>query len=224
MSKTYIPRPDSAFNTWQANFVAKVTANPAAYGLTPADVADLAASSTGWQASLTASITAKNASKGANAAKSESRKVYESKLRSLTNKIQAQPTTTDVRREELAITRPDRTLTPLAELIIQTEPTPVIKALCTGPKTVRIDWSPSHDSGDSAALPKGIDGVAIWVADGGIPSTKDKWRFLALDTNSPYIHNVKNDMTVTLAYKAQWFDKKKRMGPFGDPVIVAVTP
>ncbi|HAH31730.1 MAG TPA: hypothetical protein DCL44_05385 [Elusimicrobia bacterium] len=100
----------------------------------------------------------------------------------------------------------------------------MIKALCTGPKTVRIDWSPSHDSGDSAALPKGIDGVAIWVADGGIPSTKDKWRFLALDTNSPYIHNVRNDMTVTLAYKAQWFDKKKRMGPFGDPVIVAVTP
>jgi hypothetical protein len=57
-----------------------------------------------------------------------------------------------------------------------------------------------------------------------IPTDKKQWRFLTMDTNSPYIHNVKNDTTITMAYKAQWFDGKMRMGPFCQPVIVAVTP
>jgi len=46
MTLKYIPTTDADFELWQVNFVTKVTATPAAYGLAPADVVDVAADST----------------------------------------------------------------------------------------------------------------------------------------------------------------------------------
>jgi hypothetical protein len=219
----YIPKSKAGFQLWQANFVAKVVATPAAYGLIPADVLDVATFSTNWQTSLAALTVAQNASKGAAQTNDEDMDTLLSEVRSLAKRIQARPTTTDAQREELDITVPDLTRTPLSEQIVLVTPPPVIQAKCTGPKTVRIDWYPTQAPGESEALPQGIDGVNIWVAEGGVPSDESQWRFLAMDTNSPYIHNAANDVTVTLAYKAQWFDRRKRLGPFGNPVVVAVT-
>jgi hypothetical protein len=222
--KEYMPSTKADFELWQVNFVTKVVATPAAYGLTPAEVVNLAAYSTAWQTSLAALTVAQNASKGAAQTNDEDMDALESEMRSLTKRIQARPATTDAQRQELGITVPDLTRTPLSDQIVLTTPPPVIQAKCTGSKTVRIDWYPTQAPGESEALPQGIDGVNIWVAEGGIPSDESQWRFLAMDTNSPYVHNVANDVTVTLAYKAQWFDRRKRMGPFCDPVVVAVTP
>lgn len=221
--KDYMPSAKGAFELWQANFVAKVTATPAAYGLTPANVVNVAAYSTAWQASLAALTVAQNASKGAAETNDEDMDALESEMRSLTKRIQARPATTDAQREELGITVPDTTRTPLSEQIVLETLPPVIKAKCTASKTVRIGWYPDQDPGESEALPQGIDGVNIWVAEGGIPGDESQWRFLAMDTNSPYIHHVGNDATATMAYKAQWFDKRKRLGPFCAPVQVAVT-
>jgi len=221
--KDYMPGTKPGFNLWQVNFVAKVTATPAAYGLAPADVVDVATFSTAWQTSLAALTVAQNASKGAAETNDEDMDVLESEIRSLAKRIQARPATTDAQREELGITVPDTTRTPLSEQIVLTTPPPIIEAKCTGAKTVRIGWYPTQDPGESEALPQGINGVSIFYAEGGIPSDESQWRFLALDTNSPYVHNVANDATVTVAYKAQWFDRRKRLGPFGNPVVVAVT-
>lgn len=223
MAQNFIPRPDGDFSIWTANFVGKIIANPGAYGLLPAEVADLQVLLTAWQTAYATHTTAQNAARGAAEVKVKTRAEMESAERAIAKIIQARRQTTDAQRAELGIPVPDRIRTPLAEQIVLTEPPPVIQALCTGPKTVRISWYPSQAEGQSEVLPKGIDGVAIWVAEGGIPSDKQQWRFLALDTNSPYVHNVRNDATITLAYKAQWFDRRKRMGPFGDPVVVAVT-
>ena len=199
----YMPKTKADFELWQANFVDKVTTTPAAYGLLPADVVDVAADSTAWQASLAALTVAQNASKAAAQTNDEDMDALKSELRSLVKRIQARKATTDAQRQELGITVPDTTRTPLSEQIVLTTPPPVIQAKCTGPKTVRLDWYPTQAPGESEALPQGIDGVNIWVAEGGIPSDESQWRFLAMDTNSPYIHNVGNDSTVTLAYKAQ---------------------
>ena len=222
-NKGYIPSTDADFELWQVNFVTKVTATPGAYGLAPADVADVAADSTDWQAALADLVVAQNAAKGAAEIKDEARDALESEVRSLAKRIQARPATTDAQREELGITVPDLTRTPLSEQIVLTTPPPIVEAKCTGAKTVRIDWYPTQAPGESEALPQGINGVSIFYAEGGIPSDESQWKFLALDTNSPYTHNVGNDATVTIAYKAQWFDKRKRMGRFGTPVICAVT-
>ncbi|MFH1227180.1 MAG: hypothetical protein V1701_04655 [Planctomycetota bacterium] len=221
--KNYIPTMDADFELWQANFVAKVVANPTDYGLIAGDVVDVAADSTDWQADLAALVVAQNASKSAAQTKDEARDALESEIRSLVKRIQARKATTDAQRQELGITVPDTTRTPLSEQIVLATLPPVIQPKCTASKTVRIGWYPDQDPGQSEALPQGINGVALWYAEGGIPSDESQWKFLALDTNSPYVHNVGNDSSVTLAYKAQWFDRRKRMGPFCAPVLCAVT-
>ena len=223
MGENYIPTRNGDYNLWQANFRAKVVATPAAYGLTPADVVNLAIYSTAWETDLSASIVAKNTSIGANETRDDSRDVEESEIRQLVRRIQAWPGINGAKRGELNITEPDTTRTPLSEQVVLTEPSPVIKAKCTESKTVRIDWYPDQAPGQSEALPAGIAGVSIWYAEGGIPGDESQWRHLVLDSRSPYIHHVGNDATATMAYKAQWFDKRKRTGPFCDPVQVAVT-
>ena len=219
----YIPQSDPGFDAWQNNFVTYVNANASALGITPAEVAELIGTRVAWNTSYSMNITAHNAARGATEAKDNSRDAHESVIRKLTKKVQAREETTDVQREALDITVPDTTRTPLSEQIVLTEPPPRVEAICTAPKQVRVDWYPTPVDTESEAKPQGIDGVAIWYAEGGIPADESGWRFLALDTNSPYVHNVGNDETVTLAYKSQWFDRRKRMGPFCDPVTVAVT-
>ena len=219
----YVPGPDGDFDTWQNNFVNYVQANATALGITPAEVTKLIGTRIGWNTNFANSVTAKNAARGAVESKDDSRDTHESEIRQLTQKVQARPETTDAQREALGITVPDTTKTPLSENIVLMEPPPVIKPICTAPKQVVIKWYPDQTVTDSEAKPQGLDGVAIWYAEGGIPSDDAEWRFLALDTNTPYVHNVGNTGSVTIAYKAQWFDRRKRMGPFCDPVTIAVT-
>jgi len=220
----YIPRSDGDFNVWLKNVCERISATPAAYGVLPDELAELQTVYAAWQTDYRAHVADQNKAHGSTEVKDASRDEAESVGRRLSKLIQSRKGTTDAQRQELGFTVQDTTRTPLAEQIVLTEPPPVIKAKCTESKTVRIDWYPSQAEGQSEALPMGIDGVAIWVAEGGIPGDKQQWRFLALDTNSPYVHNVRNDATITLAYKAQWFDRRKRMGPFCSPVVVAVTP
>ena len=219
----YIPQSDAGFDEWQKNYVAYAETQLGGLGLTQEEVDELLKAQKEWINDYTIHITQKNAARGATEDKDEARDGFETILRQLTRKIQARKETTDTDRERLGITVPDRTKTPLSEQIVLTEPPPRVEAVCTGPKQVRIDWYPTPVGTESEAKPQGIDGVAIWYAEGGIPADEGEWRFLALDTNSPYVHNVGNDTTVTIAYKAQWFDRRKRMGPFCDPVTVAVT-
>lgn len=221
--KGYIPGPDGDFNTWQDNFVNYVNTNWSALGISTSEKTELTGTRIGWNTNYANHITAKNAARGAAETKDDSRDTHETVIRQLTKKIQARKETTDAQREALGITVPDTTLTPLSEQIVLNEPPPVIEGVCTAPRQVRLDWRPSVVGTDSEAKPQGIDGVAIWYAEGGIPTDESLWRFLALDTNTPYVHNVGNTGSVTIAYRAQWFDRRKRMGPFGNPVTVAVT-
>ncbi|MEW6027786.1 MAG: hypothetical protein AB1599_10915 [Planctomycetota bacterium] len=226
--RDYIPRKDSDFDGWFRNFYDRINANPAVYGVSPSDLADLQAAYAAWQADYPRHITDQATARASAEKKDASRKTSESVSRRLGKLIQSREETTDAQREELAIPVYDLIRTRLSEQVVLDTQPPVIQAKCTAPKTVRIDWYPSQVEGQSGALPKGISWVAIWVApveaDMKIPTDRKKWRYLTYGTKSPYVHEVKNAATVTLAYKAQWCDSKGRMGPFGQPVICAVTP
>jgi len=218
----YIPRSDGDFNTWQDNFVAYAVANTAPLGLLPGEIIDLQSAQAVWGTAFTNNVTAQNAARGAAVTKDEERDEFETILRQLTKKIQARVETTNLQREALGITVPDLTRTPIPAELVLTTPSPIVEAHCTDAKTVRIDWYPSMAEGESEAIPQGLDGVAIYYAV-YVEGVENQFKFLAMDTNSPYIHNVENDITKTLIYKARWFDKRKRVGPFGDEVRCAVT-
>jgi hypothetical protein len=221
--KDYMPDRDGDFHVWFKNYCDRIIANPARYGVLPADLAALQAVYTDWLLKYPKHITDQATAQASAGDKDDARDAAELVGRRLTKLIQSQMGTTTVHREELGITVADMTRTQLSEQVVLTTPAPIIEAKCVGSKTVRIDWYPSQAPGESEAMPAGIAGVSIWVAEGGIPSDESQWRHLVLDSKSPHIHNVGNDATVTMAYKAQWFDKRKRVGRFCLPVQVAVT-
>jgi hypothetical protein len=215
---------DDGFFNIQGNYVNRVVANALAWGIPAPAVAALVARRAEYEPLYHKAQDKNTRSKIDVVAHQHSREVYKNELRTFHNE-RIGPSTSITVEDKLTLGGREKDIepTPLSEQIVLTTPPPVIQAKCTGSKTVRIDWYPTQAPGESEALPQGIDGVNIWVAEGGIPSDESQWRFLAMDTNSPYVHNVGNDVTVTLAYKAQWFDRRKRMGPFCGPVVVAVT-
>jgi hypothetical protein len=214
---------DDLFNA-QGTYVNRVVVKAVDWGIPPAAVAALVARRAEYEPLYHKAQDKNTRSNTDVVAHQRIRKLYETELRNFHNEWIA-PSTSITVEDKLTLGGREKDIspTPLSDQIVLTTPPPIIEAKCTGPKTVRIDWYPTQAPGQSEALPQGIDGVNIWVAEGGIPSDESQWRFLAMDTNAPYIHNVANDTTVTLAYKAQWFDKRKRMGPFCNPVVVAVT-
>lgn len=224
MKKDYLPRKESNFAGWEKQYAQIIASEAASFGITPGEAANLQSLHGLWEASYQVHIAAQNQAQAATERKDKDMKSLKSFIRILTRKIQANPSITNAMREKLGITVPDKIRTPLSEEIVLNEPSPVIRAKCTAPQTVRIDWYPSQAKGEKESLPKGISGVRIWVAqvtEKGVAEAS--WRFLTADTHSPYIHSVGNNGTITLAYKAQWFDRRQRTGPFGDPVEVAVT-
>ncbi len=219
----YIPKGDADFDSWQETFVDYIVANTMALGISLSEKIELTSTRQSWETRYLTHKNSQNKAKGDTELKEDALDTHVSTIRKFTKKIQGRPETTDDQREALGITVPDTTLTPLSEQIVLNESPPVMEAVCTAPGQVRLDWRPSVVGTDSEAKPQGIDGVAIWYAKGGIPTDIAEWRFLALDTNTPYTHNVGNAASITIAYRAQWFDRRKRMGPFGNSVTVAVT-
>lgn len=166
-------------------------------------MAELNAAYTDWETDYPAHQTAQSSARAAAEKKNNTRDTAEVVIRRIAKFIQSRKETTNQHREELRITVPDLTRTQLSAQVVLSTPPPVLQAVCTGPKFVRLDFYPTQSPGQSEALPEGMLGAEIFVAEGGIPSDESQWVALAMDTNSPYVHNVANDVTVTMAYKAQ---------------------
>ncbi|MBI4722363.1 MAG: hypothetical protein HY769_05090 [Candidatus Stahlbacteria bacterium] len=221
--KRYLPGPDAEFDEWLVNFATKLPAIASSLGVPAALVTAVTNAKTNWCTQYPASKNAQDASRAAVSTKDSARDTAETAVSPVVGMMQSNPAFTDAQRETLRLTIIDTTPSPIPpEYVIQLAP-PGMKAKCTAPKQVQIIWYAGPEGTESEAKPEGIDGVVIWYAEGGIPATEAGWKFLAMDTNSPYIHNVGNDATATIAYKVQWFDKRKRAGPFCDPVVIAVT-
>ncbi len=217
----YIPRPDGDFNSWQNNFVSFVITNATALGITPAEVTELQNAQTLWNTNFAASVTAKNTAKGAVELKDETRDTFESIARRLTNKVQARKETTDTQREGMGITVPDTTKTPLSEDVVINAIPPMVYIDHSKPRIAIVHFGDNPKNENENAKPDGIQGAKIWFHMGGGPV---KWEFLADDTNSPYNHIINNTIGITVSYRAQWFDKRMRLGPLGDPIVVAISP
>ena len=217
----YIPRPDGNFDTWQKNFVTYVVAHAMTLGISHGEVFELQNTKTSWETNFAASITAQNVARGAVELKSETRDSYESMIRQLTKKVQARKETTDTQREEMGITVPDTIKTPLSEDVVINATPPTVYIDHSQPRIAIVHFGDNPKNEKENAKPDGIMGAKIWYHMGG---GVVKWEFLADDTNSPYNHIINNTVGITVSYRAQWFDKKMRLGPLGDPITVAISP
>jgi len=219
----YIPASDSLFDEWARNFSETCGTHVAELGLSPQDMMSISSAYMEWQSAYVSHQNARNAARGATEDKDEERDDAEELFRRFTRVIQARPETTDSLREALGITVPDRTKTLLAaQMVLANEPPLLlVDHSLRGQTTIHFGPNPSNEREN--ALPQGMRGGKIWYHIGGLPETEDEWRWLADDTNSPYTHIIGGAEAVTIAYRAQYFDRRMRLGPFGDPVVVTIS-
>ena len=180
----YIPGPDASFQAWQSNFVTYANANLAALGLTAADMTPITAAQSPWVNGFTAHVAAVNAAKAAKQTKDESRAAYVAAIRTLVRRLQASAVVSDAEKASLGIT-------------VAQAPSPIgaptTAPICSIECGMRLQQTLRFvDSATPTrkAKPQGALGVEIWNKVGITPPTgESELRFVAFDTNAPYVLN-----------------------------------
>ena len=226
MGKDYIPFKDAEFNQWLGGFTKYIENHYAELGLTAADKDNLVAANTAWKADYQAHMTAKSAARTAKGTKDQTRDTTESLARSIAQRSTVYPGTTDGHRTGMGITVPDTNPTLTAPEYVATLDPPLVLLDWSqrGQVTVHFGVYPANEKNNS----KPADIVGVRISYRTVPTGRQAetgpWQFLADDTNSPYIHSFAITEPITVEYRAQWIDKKMRLGSFGQTAKCTVTP
>jgi hypothetical protein len=208
----YIPGPDANFQAWQSNFVTYANANLAALGLVAADMAPITAAQAPWVSGFTAHIAAVNAAKAAKQTKDEARAAYVAAIRPLVRRLQASAVVSDAEKASLGITVA-QTPTPIGP--------PTTAPICTIECGNRLQQTLRFvDSATPTrkAKPPGALGVEIWNKVGTTPPTGEAdLRFVAVDTNAPYVMNFPaEDGGKTNYVWMRWVSPTGERGPWSE--------
>lgn len=180
----YIPGPDASFQAWQSNFVTYANANLAALGLVAADMVPITTNQTLWATAFPAHVAAVNAAKAAKQTKDEARAAYVAVIRPLVRRLQASPVVSDAEKSSLGITVA-QTPGPIGPPT--TAPIATIECGNRLQQTLRFVDSATPTR---KAKPAGVLGVEIWNKVGTTPPASEAdLRFVAVDTNAPYVMN-----------------------------------
>ena len=208
----YIPGPDASFQAWQSNFVTYANANLAALGLVAADMTPITAAQTPWQNGFTAHIAAVNAAKAAKQTKDEARAAYVAVIRPLVRRLQASSVVSDAEKASLGIT--------VAQQPGPIGP-PVTAPICSISCGARLQHTLSfvdETTPTRKAKPAGVLGVEIWNHVGiAPPAGEGDLRFVAVDTNAPFVLNFPSaDGGKTAYYWLRWVSPTGERGPWGE--------
>ena len=223
MPLDFIPRQDDTFKAWFDTFTAYAQAHAGELGLSPAQAAELTAKRDAWDAGYGRHIEAHHASMAATAEKDRLRREAEQMVRFCSGYIQRRRETTNDQRVSLGLRIPDRKPTPLSpDAVLRISP-PSLVLDWSQRGQVSIHFGPNPSDEHRNGLPEGVRGVRLWWA----PADPEKdlehlaWEWLADDTRSPYLHVHR--VPGTVFYRAQYLDRKLRLGPLGGPVSASVT-
>lgn len=214
----YIPGPDANFNAWQSNFVTYANANLAALGLVAADMVPVTAAQTAWASAFPAHVAAVAAAKAAKQTKDEARAAYVGVIRPLVRRLQASTVVSDAEKASLGITVA-ATPSPIGA------PTtaPIVSVECGNrlQHTLRFVDSASPTK---KAKPAGVMGVEIWNKVGTTPpASENDLRFVAVDTNAPYVLNFPaEDGNKVSYYWLRWVSPTGERGPWSEQAAATI--
>lgn len=117
----------------------------------------------------------------------------------------------------------DEKRTPMAEMSVETTTPPLLLLDWSQRGRCIIHFGPNPRNGRDNALPTGMRGAKVWFRVGGIPQNEDGCKWLTDDTNLPYAHAVASAQPVTIAYRAQYFDRRMRTRPFCNAATATIT-
>jgi len=219
MAGNYIPAPDAAFDTWQANFVTYANANLIGLGIVAGDMTPVVTAQTVWTTRYPAHASAQNAAEAARQLKDDARAAFEAAIRPLVRRLQASTAVDDGERAALGITVPDTTPTPVGP--------PTTRPVATVDTRQRLrhvigfadEGTPSQKS-----KPAGVIGAEIWVKIGGAaPVDPGECTFVALDTRTPHtLEFAGADGGKTAHYMLRWVSTRGEKGPWSETVSATI--
>ncbi len=214
----YIPGPDASFNAWLANFVTYANANLANLGLVAADMTPVTTAQTAWGSGFTAHVTAKAAAMAAKQNKDETRAAVVAAVRPLVRRLQASTVVSDAERAALGITVPSAggTIGPPTSR-------PLVSVEC-GQRLQHTLRFVDESTPTKKAKPAGVLGVEIWNKVGTTPPTSEgELRFVAVDTNAPFVVNFEaEDGTKTAYYWLRWVSPTGERGPWSEQAAATI--
>jgi hypothetical protein len=215
----YIPNGDADFNNWIVPFVAYVTANAAALGLTPNDLAPLTAAANGWNAAFPANETAQAAASAAAISKDHARTIAEGVVRPLVQQLQSSPLVTDAQRSTMKITV--RATTRTRASVPATAPMATVD---TSQRLQHIIDFRDSSSPKSKAKPAGVAGCEIWNKVGSpAPIDVSQMAFVAMDTATPYLAQYTGAQAGQMVYYwLRWVNTRGEKGPWSEPVSATI--
>ncbi len=222
----YIPLADPDFHSWQVNFVAYVSANFAALGLTVADSTALGAAQSPWKVAFPAHASAAAAAVAARQTKDDARDAFVAVIRSLVRRIQVAPVVTDAQRGALGIS------------IRQSGGggsggPPTTRPLVSIDVTARLRHTihfKDEATPTSKARPKGVIGAEVWVklVPVGEPPPlggggAEGMTFIATCTRTPCIaDHPASGGGMNAHYMLRWVNRRGQTGPWSETASATV--
>jgi hypothetical protein len=212
----YIPRPDSAFDSFQSVFVAAATAGAGGWGIPPGDLTTLASYQTAWDAAWLVAKNYSNRTRTNVLVKKLARKSYETALRQFIQQwIYDNPLLNDADRESTGVKPYDRIRTSIPVPVIA----PTMDFQLLAGNTIRVKLrNPSLEEGaDLKGKPAGVRSIQV-VWDYETPeSGPDSCRFRISTTRSVrLLHFSYADRGRNVVIFARYLNTKDEPGPWSD--------
>ncbi|MCK5862861.1 MAG: hypothetical protein KAH38_10270 [Candidatus Hydrogenedentes bacterium] len=223
MTMHYIPDGDTGKMFWFRAFNKWLQAHGTAHGFTPAALAKLTAKVAEFDAAMEANMKAKATSKAATAEKNVVRAEITRMARQYAQMLQTSPSVTDEDRGKAGLTIPDRKPTPTDRDAIHVIEPPMLWLDFSIRHQVTVHWGPNPGNERRNARPAGTFGCEIQCARGGIPQDNALWTPIGIETESPFLHVVKDTTPTTYAYRARYIGKVGGYGNFGDEATCTVS-
>lgn len=219
MSQDYIPRSDADLLSFANNFKTVTAKNLATYSLNATDDTELENIIGSFANAYNDNNSAQTAARAARQAKEDAKVLLISKLRELAQRIQVTASVTNEQKAELNLTVSDGTKT--ASGVPTTRPIAQIDTSQPLRHTIKF----YDNASESKARPSGVMGAEVWVKIGGEATmNEDDYKFLALDTASPYvaIHKAE-DIGKKAHYLLRWVSTRGEKGAWSNVSSATIT-
>ena len=219
MAGDIFPSNDAEFDDFQKQFIAAVGADPAKYGLLPADVAGLQTAQAAWITAYPLHIKAQADAVTATQVKEADRAKLEVLLRSAARKVNGMAGVNNAIRASVGLPPREGTHSPIGP--------PTTRRLgrleVDGHFTLVIHFT-DENTPKRLAKPDGVHGCQIWFHVGDpAPADASGYAFLALDTRTPYVHtHAAADAGKTAYYLLRWQNPKGEPGPWSTVVAAKI--
>ncbi|MFN3167227.1 MAG: hypothetical protein ACE37H_09220 [Phycisphaeraceae bacterium] len=216
MPKTYLPVKDADLLTWSQNFLDRLGADPAGYGLTVEQAAAYGTAQSAYADAFALANQSTTRTPASVQAKNTARVALVTLIRELVDICQAWPGMTNDKRAELQITVRDNTPTPVPV----PEEAPNIDILSVSGYTIMLRLH--NGDSTSRAKPEGVKGATLFSFVGDAPPTDlSAWKFEGNVTTTTRLA-VTVPGTVAAGSKVWltsfWFNTRAESGPATQPV------